>query len=99
MEKTESTTPVAAGGNAVSGMDEKVRDLLERKEKLRLGGGLEAVKKQHAGGKMTARERLEYFYDPGTFMEFDLFAKHIGTDYGLDKQVLPADGVLIGFGK
>ena len=99
MEKTEPKTPVAAGGNAVSGMDEKVRDLLERKEKLRLGGGLEAAKKQHASGKMTARERLEYFYDPGTFMEFDLFAKHIGTDYGLDKQVLPADGVLTGFGK
>jgi methylmalonyl-CoA decarboxylase subunit alpha len=80
-------------------MEEKVQDLLARKEKLRLGGGQPAIDKQHAGGKMTARERLDYFYDPGTFMEFDLFAKHIGTDYGLDKQTLPADGVVTGYGK
>ena len=50
-------------------------------------------------GKMTARERPDYFFDPGTFMEFDLFAKHIGMDYGLDKAELPADGVITGFGK
>ena len=48
---------------------------------------------------MTARERLDYFFDPGTFVEFDLFAKHIGIDYGLDKAVLPADGVVTGYGK
>jgi len=80
-------------------MEQKVEDLLARKEKLRLGGGQAAIDKQHASGKMTARERLDYFYDPGTFMEFDLFAKHIGTDYGLDKQTLPADGVITGYGK
>src|ERR1019366_6756754 len=80
-------------------MDEKVQDLLARKQKLRSGGGPAAVEKQHAAGKMTARERLDYFYDPGTFMEFDLFARHIGTDYGLDKAELPADGVVTGYGK
>lgn len=80
-------------------MEEKVQDLLARKEKLRLGGGQQAIDKQHASGKMTARERLDYFFDPGTFMEFDLFARHIGADYGLDKQTLPADGVLTGYGK
>lgn len=80
-------------------MEGKVQDLLARKDKLRLGGGPAAIDKQHASGKLTARERLNYFFDPGTFMEFDLFARHIGTDYGLDKQVLPADGVITGYGK
>ena len=98
MKKEEQTVEVPAGGNMGS-MDGKVQDLMARKEKLRLGGGPQSIEKQHAGGKMTARERLDYLFDPGTFMEFDLFAKHIGTDYGLDKQVLPADGVITGFGK
>ena len=83
----------------MSNMEEKIRELNERKEKLRLGGGQKALDKQRAGGKMTARERLDCLFDPGTFVEFDLFAKHIGTDYGLDKAELPADGVVTGFGK
>src|SRR3989338_6451739 len=80
-------------------MDELVRELTARKEKLRAGGGTQAAAKQRASGKMTARERLDAFFDPGTFLEFDLFARHIGTDYGLDKQELPADGVVTGVGK
>jgi acetyl-CoA carboxylase carboxyltransferase component len=48
---------------------------------------------------MTARERIDYLLDPGTFVEFDLFARHIGTDYGLDKAEVPADGVITGHGK
>ena len=80
-------------------MEEKIRELNERKDKLRLGGGVKALEKQRASGKLTARERLDRLFDPGTFVEFDLFAKHIGTDYGLDKAELPADGVVTGFGK
>jgi acetyl-CoA carboxylase carboxyltransferase component len=83
----------------VSTMEEKIRELMERKEKLRQGGGSKALEKQRAGGKLTARDRLDCLFDPGTFVEFDLFAKHIGTDYGLDKAELPADGVVTGFGK
>jgi len=83
----------------MSTMEDKIRDLMERKAKLRLGGGEKALDKQRASGKMTARERLDCLFDPGTFVEFDLFAKHIGTDYGLDKAELPADGVVTGFGK
>jgi acetyl-CoA carboxylase carboxyltransferase component len=83
----------------MSNMEEKIRELSERKAKLRLGGGPKALDKQRASGKMTARERLDCLFDPGTFVEFDLFAKHIGTDYGLDKAELPADGVVTGFGK
>jgi len=83
----------------VDDMEAKIRELMERKEKLRGGGGPQALAKQHASGKMSARERIDYFFDPETFVEFDLFAKHIGTDYGLDKAELPADGVVTGFGK
>jgi acetyl-CoA carboxylase carboxyltransferase component len=80
-------------------MDDLLRELNARKAKLHAGGGPPAVEKQHKSGKLTARERLDAFFDPGTFHEFDLFAKHIGTDYGLDKAELPADGVVTGFGK
>jgi acetyl-CoA carboxylase carboxyltransferase component len=80
-------------------MDELLRELNARKAKLHAGGGPQAVEKQHRSGKLTARERLDAFFDPGTFLEFDLFAKHIGTDYGLDKAELPADGVVTGVGK
>ena len=80
-------------------MEELIRELTERKAKLRAGGGPAAVEKQHKSGKLTARERLDAFFDPGTFLEYDLFAKHIGTDYGLDKAELPADGVVTGVGK
>jgi acetyl-CoA carboxylase carboxyltransferase component len=80
-------------------MDDLVSELQERKAKLRTGGGPEASAKQHKSGKMTARERLDAFFDPGTFLEYDLFAKHIGTDYGLDKAELPADAVVTGVGK
>src|SRR3989338_3944842 len=90
---------MALGGIIVNNMEEKVQELLVRKEKLRLGGGADAIQKQHAGGKMTARERLEHFFDPGTLTEFDLFARHIGSDYGLDKAELPADGVITAYGK
>ena len=80
-------------------MDELIRELTERKAKLRAGGGEQAAEKQRRSGKLTARERLDAFFDPGTFLEYDLFAKHIGTDYGLDKVELPADGVVTGVGK
>lgn len=80
-------------------MQEKLRELEERREKLKGGGGLKQQEKQRAQGKMTARERLDYLLDPGSFVEIDLFARHIGMDYGLDKAEVPADGVVTGHGK
>ena len=62
-------------------------------------GGEKQVKKQHDGGKMTARERLEYLFDAGTFQEVQLFVKHHATLFGMDKKEIPADGVITGFGK
>ncbi|HWP58575.1 MAG TPA: acyl-CoA carboxylase subunit beta [Candidatus Acidoferrales bacterium] len=80
-------------------MIEKLRELDARREKLKLGGGVKLQEKQRAQGKMTARERIDYLVDPGSFVEFDLFARHIGTDYGLDKAEVPADGVITGHAK
>lgn len=80
-------------------MEEKLRELEERREKIKQGGGAKVQEKQRAQGKMTARERIDYLLDRETFVEFDLFAKHVGTDYGLDRAEVPADGVITGHGK
>jgi acetyl-CoA carboxylase carboxyltransferase component len=84
---------------AIAGMQDKLRELEERRERIKQGGGPKLQEKQRAQGKMTARERIDYLLDRGTFVEFDLFAKHIGTDYGLDRAEVPADGVITGHGK
>lgn len=78
---------------------EIIKELESEKERLRQGGGKGLQEKEHAKGKLTARERIDILCDPGTFEEYDLFAKHIGRDYGLDKREIPADGVIVGFGK
>lgn len=66
---------------------------------LEAGGGPKLHAKEHDKGKLTVRERIDLLFDPGTFVEYDLYAKHIGRDYGLDKREVPGDGVVIGFGK
>ncbi|MEE8448043.1 MAG: acyl-CoA carboxylase subunit beta [Thermodesulfobacteriota bacterium] len=78
---------------------ERIKELQEQRERIKAGGGAKAVEKQHKAGKLTARERIDKLLDAGTFVEFDLFAKHIGLDYGLDKAQVPADGVVTGYGK
>lgn len=79
-------------------VEEKLKDLRERKAKILEMGGASAVAQQHERGKMTARERLNYFFDPGSFREIDMFVKHRGTLFGLDKVDIPAEGVVTGFG-
>ena len=76
----------------------KVLDFFNRREKASIGGGLKAVEKQIASGKLTARERITALLDPGTFHEYDLFVKHAGRDFGMDKKELPGDGVITGTG-
>lgn len=66
-------------------------------EKIKQGGGPKRIEKQHAAGKMTARERIDYLVDPGSFVELGMFVKHRSTDFGLDKVEAPADGVVTGF--
>jgi len=78
---------------------DKIKELKEKEAKLQQMGGDDAVKKQHERGKLTARERINLLFDPGTFRETDIFMKHRGTLFGLDKMDIPADGVITGYGK
>ncbi len=65
----------------------------------RQGGGSDRIAKQHAAGKLTARERIEILLDPGTFTEMDAFVTHRCTDFAMEKQKFPGDGVVTGHGK
>lgn len=71
----------------------------ELNKKAELGGGAERIEKQHSSGKKTARERIEMLLDPGTFNEIDKMVTHRATDFGIDKQKFPGDGVVSGYGK
>ncbi len=74
-------------------------DLLkERSRKAEAGGGKARVEKQHAAGKMTARERLQFLLDEGSFEEFDKLVVHRSRDFGLGEQLYQGDGVLTGHG-
>ncbi len=77
----------------------KLDDLRERNERAELGGGEARLEKQRTSGKMTARERIEFLLDEGTFEEFDKFVVHRSNDFGLDKQRFPGDGVVTGHGR
>jgi propionyl-CoA carboxylase beta chain len=76
----------------------KLERLVERKRLALEGGGRARVERQHAAGKWTARERIEFFLDEGTFEEFDQLVVHRSRDFGLDKQRYPGDGVVTGHG-
>ncbi len=67
-------------------------------KKALLGGGEERIKKQHEGGKLTARERIDLLLDPGSFVEFDRFVTHRSTDFGMENQKVLGDGVVTGYG-
>jgi propionyl-CoA carboxylase beta chain len=71
-------------------------DELERAAEL--GGGQERIDRQHAAGKLTARERLALLLDPGSFVEMDKFVTHRCADFGMEKQKIPGDGVVTGYG-
>jgi propionyl-CoA carboxylase beta chain len=62
------------------------------------GGGADRVKKQHEGGKLTARERIDLLLDPGSFVEIGRFVTHRCTDFGMDQQKVLGDGVVTGHG-
>jgi len=74
---------------------EKLQDLERQAD---LGGGEERLRKQHEQGKLTARERVELLFDPGTFEEVDKLVTHRCTDFGMEKQIIPGDGVVSGRG-
>jgi propionyl-CoA carboxylase beta chain len=78
---------------------EKISDLYDRKREIELGGGDERIEKQHAKGKLTARERIDLLVDKGTFVELNPFIEHRTVDFGMDTQKGPGDGVVTGYGK
>ena len=76
----------------------KLELLDEKSRQAELGGGSARIEKQKAGGKLTARERIEFLLDEGSFEEFDKFVVHRSRDFGLDEQKYPGDGVVTGHG-
>jgi acetyl-CoA carboxylase carboxyltransferase component len=73
--------------------------LREMRSRAVLGGGTKRIEQQHARGKLTARERLALLLDHGSFQEFGALATHQISEFGLDKQRFPGDGIVTGFGK
>lgn len=74
-------------------------EFLKRDEAAELGGGIDKIDIQHASGKMTARERIDTLLDKGTFVEVDKLMIHRCSNYGMDKNHIPGDGVVSGYGK
>src|SRR4026209_2399868 len=70
---------------------------LERRAEL--GGGEDRLRRQHEAGKLTARERVDLLFDPGTFDEADKLVTHRCRDFGMDEQIIPGDGVVAGAGR
>ncbi|WP_363086431.1 acyl-CoA carboxylase subunit beta [Porticoccus sp.] len=68
------------------------------REKARMGGGQKRIDAQHSKGKLTARERIDLLLDPGSFEEWDMFVEHRCTDFGMEQEHIPGDGVVIGYG-
>jgi propionyl-CoA carboxylase beta chain len=79
-------------------LEAKLEELERRKRESELGGGQQRIDRQHAEGKLTARERIALLYDPGSFQELDQLVVHRSTDFGMEKQRIPGDGVVTGYG-
>jgi len=80
-------------------LKEELEKLTRLEKETKAGGGEKRIQQQHAAGKLTARERVDLLFDPGTFQELDLFVQHRCTNFGMDKVSIPADGVVTGYGK
>ncbi|NLF55346.1 MAG: methylmalonyl-CoA carboxyltransferase, partial [Thauera phenolivorans] len=79
-------------------MQEIIRQLKEKREQARLGGGQKRIDAQHRKGKLTARERIELLLDDDSFEEWDMYKEHRCTDFGMDAEHVPGDGVVTGYG-
>lgn len=77
----------------------RIEQLLEKRKKAAIAGGQERIDKQHASGKLTARERMEALFDDDTFVEINDMITSRATDFGMDKKKKPGDGVITGYGK
>lgn len=79
-------------------MKDIIEELEQRRGNARLGGGQKRIDAQHKRGKLTARERIELLLDENSFEEFDMYVEHRCTDFGMEKQKFPGDGVVTGWG-
>jgi propionyl-CoA carboxylase beta chain len=79
-------------------MKEIIDELEQRRANARLGGGQKRIDAQHKHGKLTARERIELLLDDGSFEELDMYVEHRCTDFGMEDQKIPGDGVVTGWG-
>src|SRR3954471_5982569 len=80
-------------------MTSRPTDLEDLERRAELGGGEERLRRQHQAGKLTARERIDLLFDPGTFQEIDKLVTHRCRDFGMDEQIVPGDGVVAGCGR
>ena len=81
------------------GIEDKITELSRLREEATAGGGAKRIEAQHKRGKLTARERIELLFDPGSFEELDPFVVHRCTDFGLEEQKFLGDAVVTGYGK
>ena len=79
-------------------MQDIIQQLEQKRVAARMGGGQKRIDAQHTKGKLTARERLEVLLDEGTFEEWDMFVEHRCTDFGMQDNKIPGDGVVTGYG-
>ncbi|MCU7552332.1 acyl-CoA carboxylase subunit beta [Chitinophagaceae bacterium LB-8] len=78
--------------------EHKIKQLLDKREEAKLGGGQKRIDAQHKKGKLTARERIDLLLDEGSFEEFDMFVSHRCKDFGMDNEKYLSDGVITGYG-
>src|SRR5438132_12051836 len=79
-------------------MKDKIKQLEKKKAEALLGGGEKRIESQHKKGKLTARERLHFLLDEGSFQEIGMLVTHRSTDFGMEKEIYPGDGVITGYG-
>ena len=79
-------------------MNKNIKILQDKLEQAKLGGGLKRIEKQHAKKKLTARERVDYLLDEGSFEEIGALVTHRTTDFDMQKQIYYGDGVVTGYG-
>ncbi|MDO5683757.1 MAG: carboxyl transferase domain-containing protein, partial [Propionibacteriaceae bacterium] len=84
--------------NQPPSMSQRLQELADARAQIAAGGGEKRIARQHEQGKLTARERIDAFCDPGSFTEVGMFVKHRTTHFGMDTAEAPADGVVTGSG-
>jgi propionyl-CoA carboxylase beta chain len=83
----------------LNSLQKRLSELEKRNESAMQGGGVARVAKHKQGGRLSARERLDILLDPGSFVEMDRFVTHRSTNFGMEKNIVPGDGVVTGYGR